>query len=229
MAPISKTTASEVVSVRLSSYNVIPQWKGWRVLSAALSTAGDIEVVSTAFSGAECLARVQELRPDVVTLDVEMPGMDGLAVLRQLMAQSPLPVVMASYLTHQGATATMRSLLDGAVDFVPQPGGAILTGMGVDGADGAEAIHRAGGTVIAEDQSTCAVYGMPRAVAARGIADHVVTLPEVAGTIRQLLARPAPLGQRVTVSARSTVRSPFRSRGDLTPQPAARRGEGIGG
>jgi two-component system chemotaxis response regulator CheB len=365
-----------------------------RVLSAALSTADDIEVVGTASSGAECLARVQELKPDVVTLDVEMPGLDGLAVLRQLMARSPLPVVMVSYLTHEGATATVRALLDGAVDFVPKPGGAILTsvstlrdelvrkvreaarsrprvsrpapqatqthqpprpgrptlrpslqprasaftppsapaplahagqlferlvilgastggpqalqvvvqelrpdgrtayvivqhmpdgmsgvlaelldgvspltirearptdrlspdtvlmapgdwhlrlgpggaveldrgpkvhwvrpsvdvtllaaaevygsrtitailtGMGVDGADGAEAIHHAGGTVITEDRSTCVVWGMPKAVAARGIADHIVPLPEVAGTIRQLLARPAPLGQRVTV------------------------------
>ena len=362
-----------------------------RVLSAALSTAGDIEVVGTAASGAECLARVHELKPDVVTLDVEMPGMDGLAVLRQLMARSPLPVVMVSYLTHEGATATVRALLDGAVDFVPKPGGAILTsvstlrdelvrkvreaarsrprvsrpaphtpqpppasrpalrpslqprspaltppsthaplahagqpferlvvigastggpqalqvivqelrpdgrtayvivqhmpdgmsgvlaelldgfspltirearstdrlspdtvlmapgdwhlrlgpggtveldrgpkvhwvrpsvdvtllaaaevygsrtiaailtGMGVDGADGAEAIHHAGGTVITEDRSTCVVWGMPKAVAARGIADHIVPLPEVAGTIRQLLMRRAQLGQRVTV------------------------------
>ncbi|MCC7370184.1 MAG: chemotaxis response regulator protein-glutamate methylesterase [Chloroflexi bacterium] len=343
-----------------------------RVLMAALNGASDIEVVGSAANGQECFAKVEELQPDVVTLDVEMPGMDGLAVLRQLMARSPLPVVMVSYLTHEGAEATVRALLDGAVDFVPKPGGpilgsvvtlrdelvrkvreaararprvgrprlsttthrlppvsvsprpappppartplrasdgferlvilgastggpqalqavvsdlhpdgrtayvivqhmpdgmttvladllasaspllirearqndrlapdvallapgdwhlrfgprgtieldqgpkvhwvrpsvdvallsaaevygsrivtAVLTGMGSDGADGAVAVKQAGGTVIAEDKSTCVVYGMPKAVAQRGAAEHIVPLPQVAPTIRQLLA-----------------------------------------
>ena len=354
-----------------------------RVLSAALGTASDIEVVGTVSAGADCLPRVLDLKPDVVTLDVEMPGMDGLAVLRQLMARAPVPVVMVSYLTHEGATATVQALLDGAVDFVPKPGGPILgsvttlrdelvrkvraaarsrpkasrptlsasappapvrpaprpasqppqpsgrprssdgfdrlvvigastggpqalqtvvrdlrpdgrtayvivqhmpegmsgvlaelldggsslpireahatdrlspdlvllapgdyhlrlgprgtveldqgpkvhwvrpsvdvtllaaaevygnrtiatvlTGMGTDGADGAEAIHRAGGIVITEDKSTCVVWGMPKAVAARGIADHIVPLPEVAGIIRQALGRAAGVKQRAAV------------------------------
>ena len=76
---------------------------------------------------------------------------------------------------------------------------AVLTGMGSDGADGAEAIHRAGGVVIAQDEATCIVWGMPKALAARGVADQIVPLPEVAGAIRQMLARPAHVGQRAVV------------------------------
>ena len=352
-----------------------------RVISAALETAPDITVVGTASSGAECLDSVAKLQPDVVTLDVEMPGMNGLEVLGHLMDRQPLPVIMVSYLTREGADATVRAMLGGAVDFVAKPGGpivrdlaglreelirkaragarsrprirrgpatparpapprpaptpprpalpadrprpigpapvaagrlgerferlvvigastggpqalqevlsslqpepstayllvqhmpagmtpvlakllderatmpvreardddrlepaaallapgdfhlrlgpggsvqldqgpkvhfvrpsidvallsaaelygeravtAILTGIGSDGADGATAVHAAGGSVIAEHESTCVVYGMPKAVAARGIADVIVPLPDIARAISSRLA-----------------------------------------
>jgi len=357
-----------------------------RVISAALETAPDITIVGTASSGAECLDSVAKLQPDVVTLDVEMPVMNGLEVLSHLMDRQPLPVIMVSYLTREGADATVRAMLGGAVDFVAKPGGpimrdlaglrdelirkvragarsrprirrgtltparpaparpapprpaptpprpaiptdrprpigpapaavgrlgerferlvvigastggpqalqevlsslqpepstayllvqhmpagmtpvlakllderatmpvreahnddrlepatallapgdlhlrlgpggsvqldqgpkvhyvrpsvdvamlsaaelygertvaAILTGIGSDGADGAAAIHAAGGSVIAEHESTCVVYGMPKAVAARGIADAIVPLPDIARAISSRLA-----------------------------------------
>jgi two-component system chemotaxis response regulator CheB len=97
-----------------------------RVISAALETAQDITVVGTAANGAECLALVQKLRPDVVTLDVEMPGMNGLEALNRLMASRPIPVIMVSYLTKPGAEITVRAMLAGAVDVVAKPGGPIM-------------------------------------------------------------------------------------------------------
>ncbi|MGE3269954.1 MAG: chemotaxis-specific protein-glutamate methyltransferase CheB [Chloroflexota bacterium] len=100
-----------------------------RVLRAALESAPDITVVGALSDGEQCLARMDELAPDVVTLDVEMPGLNGLEVLRRIMARRPVPVVMVSYLTHEGTDATVRALLDGAVDFVPKPGGPIVTDL----------------------------------------------------------------------------------------------------
>ncbi len=92
-------------------------------ISRHLSAAAGIEVVGAARDGVEALERVAELRPDVVTLDVEMPRMDGLEALRRLMADHPLPVVMVSSLTQEGAETTIRALELGAVDFVPKPSG----------------------------------------------------------------------------------------------------------
>jgi two-component system chemotaxis response regulator CheB len=339
-----------------------------RVISTALASVPDITVVGTASNGTECLAAVEELQPDVITLDVEMPGLNGLHVLQRLMARRPIPVIMVSYLTKAGADITVRAMLAGAVDFVAKPGGpivrdlaglrdelirkvraaarsrpritrpaalarplpptrpsppapprlvahprgserfqrlvvigsstggpqalrvvladltpdpatayllvqhmppgmtsvladllnetstltvreardddrlepstaliapgdfhvrlgpggtihldqgpkvhwvrpsvdvallsaaelygdrtvaAILTGIGVDGADGAVAIHAAGGTMIAEDESTAVVYGMPKAVAQRGVASAIVPLHDMARTITSHLA-----------------------------------------
>ncbi len=361
-------TAGQPIKVLVVDDSILSR----RVLSAALEAAPDITVVGTASNGTECLAAVQNLRPDVVTLDVEMPGLDGLQVLQRLMATDPIPVIMVSYLTRTGSEATLRAMLAGAVDFVAKPGGAImrdlagvrdellrkvraaarsrprasalpvqltlppsrpaeqrppaprqpsgrpaaerfsrlvvigastggpqalqvvmsglpvdastayllvqhmpanmtsvlatlldncsaltvreardndrlepatallapgdfhvrlgpggmvqldqgpkvhwvrpsvdvallsaaelfgnrtlaaiLTGIGSDGADGAAAIRAAGGCVVVEHQSTAVVWGMPRAVAHRGLADSIVPLPEIAGAITSQLARMA--------------------------------------
>jgi two-component system chemotaxis response regulator CheB len=81
--------------------------------------------VQTARNGAEAVARVVEGEPDVVTLDINMPEMDGLTALSLIMAARPTPVVMVSSLTEQGALATFEALALGAVDFIPKPGGTI--------------------------------------------------------------------------------------------------------
>jgi two-component system chemotaxis response regulator CheB len=91
-------------------------------LKSLLEVEGDIRVVGVARDGEEALEAVERLGPDVVTLDVEMPRMDGLSCLTALMERHPLPVVMVSSHTLPGARATMEALARGAVDFVPKPG-----------------------------------------------------------------------------------------------------------
>ena len=330
-------------------------------LIKGLSADPGIDVIGFARDGVEALSKVKALKPDVVTLDVEMPRMDGVHALEQIMADQPTPVVMVSSLTGGGAETTIRALELGAVDFVlkkaargtsavqglvtelrekvrqaatanvtggareisrrskaaaaarrrarkarpcekravviasstggPQalrrvipalpgdlpvpvlvvqhlpagftarmaqsldsvsplrveearlggevsvgqvliaPGGVhmrissngairltleerevgvrpaanatmesaaltygagtlgvVLTGMGSDGTRGARLIKDAGGEIIAQDESTCVVYGMPKSVVEAGYADHVVPLPDIASAITDLCA-----------------------------------------
>ncbi|MEQ1768763.1 MAG: chemotaxis response regulator protein-glutamate methylesterase [Devosia sp.] len=91
------------------------------VLSQTLKLEGDIEVVGTARDAAEAREMIKTLDPDVVTLDIEMPNMNGLAFLDRLMRLRPTPVVMVSTLTTKGASETVLALELGAVDFVPKP------------------------------------------------------------------------------------------------------------
>jgi two-component system chemotaxis response regulator CheB len=96
-----------------------------RVIGEAIASQADMELAGVAANGLDALLKVERLKPDVVTLDVEMPEMDGLTALRHLMARYPRPVVMLSTLTQEGASTTMRALSIGAVDFVPKPSGSI--------------------------------------------------------------------------------------------------------
>ena len=73
---------------------------------ALLEKDPEITVCGTAKDGQDCLAKVAQLQPDIITLDVEMPRMDGLATLKELMRTSPLPVLMVSSLTAEGAETT---------------------------------------------------------------------------------------------------------------------------
>lgn len=87
-----------------------------------LSEAG-IHVIGYAKDGEEGLEKIADLQPDVVTLDVEMPRMDGMTMLRRLMETNPIPVVMVSTLTQRNAPAAIEALQIGAVDIVGKPGG----------------------------------------------------------------------------------------------------------
>ncbi|MDV3456041.1 chemotaxis-specific protein-glutamate methyltransferase CheB [Sphingomonas sp. HF-S4] len=95
-----------------------------RLLTDIFTAAGDFEV-EVARSGAEALARLTDFAPDVVTLDIHMPGMDGLACLDQIMLIRPCPVVMVSSLTAEGADETLEAMALGAVDFIAKPRGAV--------------------------------------------------------------------------------------------------------
>jgi two-component system chemotaxis response regulator CheB len=155
-----------------------------QMIRRTLEAAG-LEVVGTARDGIEALERVAELRPDVVTLDVEMPRLDGLGTLQRLMAERPLPVVMCSSLTQAGATATLRALEMGAVDFVQKPG----PGVGFE-----EVAGELGRKVLA------AVAAKPRARIVMG-----ATRVTAAAPARVDVARPARTGRgRLVVIASST-------------------------
>jgi two-component system chemotaxis response regulator CheB len=99
-----------------------------RLLEGVLRQEGGFEV-SVARNGQEALAQLHSFQPDVVTLDIEMPGMDGLACLDRIMVERPCPVVMVSALAAEGAAATLEAMTLGAVDFIAKPGGAISLEM----------------------------------------------------------------------------------------------------
>jgi two-component system chemotaxis response regulator CheB len=92
-----------------------------KLLSEMLSKDRDIEIVGTANDPYAARERIKQLNPDVITLDVEMPRMDGITFLENLMRLRPMPVVMVSSLTQKGADVTLRALELGAVDFVTKP------------------------------------------------------------------------------------------------------------
>jgi two-component system, chemotaxis family, protein-glutamate methylesterase/glutaminase len=356
-----KTSASDETPVRVL---LVDDSAFMRLtLTNHLNQVPGLVVVGAAHDGNEALDMIPDLKPDVVTLDVEMPQRDGLSTLREIMDRFPLPVVMLSSLTTEGARETIQALTLGAVDFIAKPttkaniasildeavekirraagaqvrrvpktagpepeparppggekkslrhlgqhdkvvvigsstggpfalckvfsmlpadlpaavviiqhmpvgftrsladrlnhlsalqikeavpddrlaigqgllapGGfhmrfneagrveldqgptlhgvrpavdvtmstiaqhfgahtvaAILTGMGRDGTHGCELVHAAGGKIIVEAESSCVVWGMPRSVAEAGVADQIVPLPEIAGTITRLVTEP---------------------------------------
>lgn len=95
------------------------------VIARMLNEDPEVEVIGTASNGAEAVELVKSLRPSVLTLDVEMPVMDGLMALDLIMKECPTPVVMVSALTKEGAEVTMKALQLGAVDFIAKPSGSI--------------------------------------------------------------------------------------------------------
>lgn len=95
-----------------------------RALRQILTDAGEFDV-HTARNGVDALEQIDRLQPDVVTLDINMPEMDGLSCLSQIMRDGPRPVVMVSSLTEHNALITLEALQLGAVDYVPKPGGTV--------------------------------------------------------------------------------------------------------
>ena len=92
-----------------------------KMLTELLGSARDIEVVGSASDAFIAREKIKSLNPDVLTLDVEMPKMDGVTFLRNLMRLRPMPVVMVSSLTDHGAEVTLDALAVGAVDYLPKP------------------------------------------------------------------------------------------------------------
>src|SRR6202051_4679303 len=100
-----------------------------QLLAEILNSDPDIEVVGTAPEAFVAREKIKLLNPDVLTLDVEMPRMDGLAFLRNLMRLRPMPVVMCSSLTHKGATVALDALSLGAIDFIAKPAVDVIHGI----------------------------------------------------------------------------------------------------
>jgi len=91
------------------------------IFEEILSSDSSIQVVGTAVDAYDAREKIKSLNPDVITLDVEMPRMDGITFLEKIMTLRPMPVVMVSTLTQKGANTTIKALELGAIDYVPKP------------------------------------------------------------------------------------------------------------
>ncbi|MCE9686715.1 chemotaxis response regulator protein-glutamate methylesterase [Shewanella sp. AS16] len=91
-----------------------------RRVSEIISQDAELEVIGTATNGLEAVKMAAELNPQVITMDIEMPVMDGITAVREIMAKTPIPILMFSSLTHDGAKATLDALDAGALDFLPK-------------------------------------------------------------------------------------------------------------
>jgi len=127
-----------------------------RRIQEILSRAPDLIIAGQAGNGLEALQAVERLHPDVITMDVEMPVMDGISAVRHIMASRPTPILMFSSLTREGARATLEALDAGAVDFLPKQ-----FGSGPEGGQAAEQLMRqvrmvghAAGTVFRRERAS---------------------------------------------------------------------------
>ncbi len=132
-----------------------------QVLSEILSQDPGIEVVGTASDPLIAREKIKQLEPDVLTLDVEMPRMDGLTFLQNLMRLRPMPVVMVSSLTEAGAQVTLDALALGAVDFVTKPKLDVERGLNNYASELCERVRSAARARVARLQPTTAAAASP--------------------------------------------------------------------
>jgi len=96
-----------------------------KLISDMLNSDPDIKVIDTARNGEDCLEKLETIKPDVITLDLIMPGKGGLETLKHIMAEHPIPTIMFSAYTSKDADITIKCLDNGAVGFVLKPSGAV--------------------------------------------------------------------------------------------------------
>ena len=92
-----------------------------KLIPQMLEAEPSIDVVGTAMDGTFCMKKIEELQPNVVTLDLQMPGMNGIDTLKEIMRRHPLPVIVVSSHSTEGASVTLKALGLGAFDFVTKP------------------------------------------------------------------------------------------------------------
>jgi len=165
-----------------------------RLVSDVIAESGAFDVIGTARDGVHAVLQVRALDPDIVTLDVDMPGQDGLTALRQIMAEAPRPIVMLSAGGSDGGVdATLRALELGAVEFVRKPSGAISLDLDVVREQLLDALHAAactnrdtlcaaaGGVRAGEDSAARVPRARPAPVASRAAASEVVCIAASTG------------------------------------------------
>ena len=161
------------------------------VLTRTLCRDGDIEVVGTAEDPPDARNKIKALHPDVVTLDIEMPNMNGLAFLDKLMRLHPLPVVMVSTLTTKGASETLLALELGAVDFVAKPSADLAGGIEAFGENLRQKVRAAASSDV-RSRATRAPAARTRVSTAAGPAGSVVAIGASTGgveAIREVLTQ----------------------------------------
>ncbi|QTC89948.1 protein-glutamate methylesterase/protein-glutamine glutaminase [Brevundimonas goettingensis] len=166
--------------VRVLVVDDSPTMRG--LITAALRRDPEIEVIGSAADPLEARALIKELNPDVITLDVEMPNMNGLEFLEKIMRLRPMPVVMVSTLTQAGAEITLEALEMGAVDAVGKPGAGVTA---------AEAFSELTLKVKTAARSRVRARGPVETVRAhhdyRASADHILAIGASTGGVEALL------------------------------------------
>src|SRR5690349_17913251 len=182
-----------------------------RALKGILAEAGDF-AVETARNGVDALEQLDRVQPDVVTLDVNMPEMDGLTCLAKIMERRPTPVVMVSSLTEKNALVTLEALELGAVDYVAKPGGTVSLNIDevaaelvrkVRGAASARMSRATGLSARIRATSAAAPPAAPREVAKAGSVDLLLIGSSTGGPalLSDLLPQlPATLAAPVVVA-----------------------------
>ena len=170
-----------------------------RAIAKMLEGENGISVVGTAATGEEALARQVELRPDIMTMDVEMPGMGGLEAARLIIARRGPPIIMISSLTQSGAETTLRALELGVVDFIPKPNSAYIDILRVK-SDLVEKIRYFGGRLSVPRNLT-----QPKAAA-------TATAARATAPIRPASTLAPPISRMTPVLA-ATPRAPARMAG----------------
>jgi two-component system, chemotaxis family, protein-glutamate methylesterase/glutaminase len=158
-----------------------------QLLSMLLSSDPEIEVVGAAPDPYVARDMIKSLNPDVVTLDVEMPRMDGLSFLRKIMELHPLPVVMVSTLTQANADVTIQALEIGAVDFVAKPTSQLDKGMEVLASDLQTKIKEAARTRVYARADTAPPQRPAVAPKSIGVTDKIVFVGASTGGVEALL------------------------------------------
>ena len=171
-----------------------------RRVSEILSADPNIQVVGTATNGKEAIDQALALKPDVITMDYEMPMMDGITAVRHIMQRCPTPVLMFSSLTHEGARVTLDALDAGAVDFLPKNFEDISRNPDKVKQLLCEKIH-----TISRSNRRAATYSAPAPV----VAPVASTAPSSVGSYGSSApARPAPIPIRTPAPASSAPSSP---------------------
>ncbi|MHC8321634.1 protein-glutamate methylesterase/protein-glutamine glutaminase [Pseudomonas sp. GB2N2] len=174
-----------------------------RRVSEILSADANIQVVGTATNGKEAIDQALALKPDVITMDYEMPMMDGITAVRHIMQRCPTPVLMFSSLTHEGARVTLDALDAGAVDFLPK---------------NFEDISRNPEKVkqllcekilsISRSNRRVSTYSAPAPVAAAALAVPTPAPSSIGSYGHSAAARPAPIPARAPVHAPAHAYAP---------------------
>jgi len=169
-----------------------------QLITSLLSTDPEIEVIGTAADPYIARDKIKALDPDILTLDVEMPRMDGLTFLEKLMAGHPMPVVMVSTLTEAGCETTMRALELGAVDFFTKPKFDMEQGMGERAALLTEMVKAASKARVKPRKKTTSTGGSVKSLSSTAMAkttDTIIAIGASTGgteALRELLTTLPP-------------------------------------